>query len=172
MGKPGFIIPYRGFFVNRFHAFIYKIFLIIETLNYKHYSSAQASLPTDAGKRPGCHSRQKLGNPALPFAKSPYPCVLFVSLCYIVLLSPKTVLQNFWRHRCAVRNCVRCSIITNQREKEEVYLWNKKEYIKLEARIVALPMKENIAASGVPVPPDIPDHGDVFVGDDDVFEND
>ena len=49
---------------------------------------------------------------------------------------------------------------------------NKKEYIKLEARIVALPMKENIAASGVPVPPDIPDHGDVFVGDDDVFEND
>ena len=44
---------------------------------------------------------------------------------------------------------------------------NKKEYIKLEARIVALPMKENIAASGVPVPPDIPDHGD-----DDVFEND
>ena len=43
---------------------------------------------------------------------------------------------------------------------------NKKEYIKLEARIVALPMKENIAASGVP------DHGDVFVGDDDVFEND
>ena len=47
---------------------------------------------------------------------------------------------------------------------------NKKEYIKLEARIVALPMKENIAASGVP--PDIPDHGDVFVGDDDVFEND
>ena len=32
--------------------------------------------------------------------------------------------------------------------------------------------KENIAASGVPVPPDIPDHGDVFVGDDDVFEND
>lgn len=49
---------------------------------------------------------------------------------------------------------------------------NKKEYIKLEARIVALPMKENIAVSGVPVPPDIPDHGDVFVGDDDVFEND
>lgn len=49
---------------------------------------------------------------------------------------------------------------------------NKKEYIKLEARIVALPMKENIAASGVPVPPDIPDRGDVFVGDDDVFEND
>ena len=49
MGKPGFIIPYRGFFVNRFHVFIYKIFLIIETLNYKHYSSAQASLPTDAG---------------------------------------------------------------------------------------------------------------------------
>lgn len=116
MGKPGFIIPYRGFFVNRFHVFIYKIFLIIETLNHKHYSSAQASLPTDAGKRPGCHLRKKLGNPALPFVQSPYPCVSFISLCYIVLLSPKAVLHNFWRHRCAVRNCVRCSII-NQREK-------------------------------------------------------
>ena len=50
---------------------------------------------------------------------------------------------------------------------------NKKEYIKLEAYgSLPSPMKENIAASGVPVPPDIPDHGDVFVGDDDVFEND
>ena len=39
---------------------IYKIFLIIETLNYKHYSSAQASLPTDAGKHSGHHFRTGL----------------------------------------------------------------------------------------------------------------
>ena len=114
----------------------------------------------------------KVRQPGTPICEIALPvCVVRLPVLYCTP-SPKTVLQNFWRHRCAVRNCVRCSIITNQREKEEVYLWNKKEYIKLEARIVALPMKENIAASGVPVPPDIPDHGDVFVGDDDVFEND
>ena len=109
MGKPGFIIPYRGFFVNRFHVFIYKIFLIKDTLNSNYK-------------------------------------------CFFLCSGQGNVEQ-------AALLCMRVSM-------------NKKKYIKLEARIVALPMKENIAASGVPVPPDIPDHGDVFVGDDDVFEND
>ncbi len=43
----------------------------------------------------------------------------------------------------------------------------KKEYVKAEARVISLPMNENIAASAGRQEPE-----DIFIGDDDVFEYD
>jgi hypothetical protein len=57
----------------------------------------------------------------------------------------------------------------NPEEEKEYWNMNKKEYVKAEAQVIVLPMNENIAASAGPIYPDKPD---VFIGDDDVFDDD